>query len=99
MNPPDPDLLSINTATLWESCNLRQAVDALRRHNIRGIAPWRDRVAEAGVKEAARMIRDSGLTVTGGDADADCEYLVTFSATVTDKIGRASCRERVSRCV
>jgi sugar phosphate isomerase/epimerase len=64
-NPPDPDLLSINTATLWESCNLRQAVDALRRHNIRGIAPWRDRVAEAGVKEAARMIRDNGLTVTG----------------------------------
>src|SRR5262245_18490916 len=65
VNPPDPELLSINTATLWESCNLRQAIDALRRHNIRGIAPWRDRVAEAGVKEAARMIRDNGLTVTG----------------------------------
>jgi sugar phosphate isomerase/epimerase len=65
MNPPDPDLLSINTATLWESCNLRQAVDALRRHRIQGIAPWRDRVADAGVKEAARMIRDNGLTVTG----------------------------------
>ena len=65
MNPPDPALLSINTATLWESCNLRQAVDALRRHDIRGIAPWRDRVAEAGVKEAARMIRDNGLVVTG----------------------------------
>ena len=65
MNPPNPDLLSINTATLWESCNLRQAIDGLRRHNIHGIAPWRDRVAEAGVKEAARMIRDNGLTVTG----------------------------------
>jgi sugar phosphate isomerase/epimerase len=63
--PPDPGLLSVNTATLWESCNLRQALDALRRHDIRGIAPWRDRVAAVGTKEAARMIRDSGFVVTG----------------------------------
>jgi len=65
MTPPDPDLLSINTATLWESCNFRQAVDALRRQKIRGIAPWRDRVAAIGVKEAARIVRDNGLVVTG----------------------------------
>lgn len=65
MSAPNPELLSINTATLWESCNLRQAVDVVRRHRVRGIAPWRDRVAAAGVKEAAHMIRDSGLVVTG----------------------------------
>ncbi len=65
MTPPDPAALSINTATLWESCNLRQAVDALRRHRLRGIAPWRERIAELGVKEAARIIRDNGLVVTG----------------------------------
>jgi sugar phosphate isomerase/epimerase len=62
---PDPGLLSINTATLWESCDLRQAVEAIRRHGIRGIAPWRDRVAQAGLTEAARILRDSGLVVTG----------------------------------
>jgi sugar phosphate isomerase/epimerase len=65
MNSPDPELLSINTATLGEKRNLRREIDALRRHSIRGIAPWRDEVAEIGAKEAARMIRDNGLVVTG----------------------------------
>jgi sugar phosphate isomerase/epimerase len=65
MSPPNPELLSINTATVKEQCNLRQTVDALRRHNIRGISPWRDKVAEVGVKEAARLFRDNGLAVTG----------------------------------
>ncbi len=65
MNPPDPELLSINTATLGEKRNLRREIDALRRHDIRGIAPWRDEVAEVGAKQAARMIRDNGLAVTG----------------------------------
>jgi sugar phosphate isomerase/epimerase len=65
VNPPDPELLSINTATLGDKRNLRREIDALRRHNIRGIAPWRDEVGEIGAKQAARMIRDSGLVVTG----------------------------------
>ena len=65
MNSPDPALLAINTATLGEKRNLRREIDALRRHNIGGIAPWRDEVAETGAKEAARMIRDNGLVVTG----------------------------------
>jgi len=65
VNPPDPALLALNTATLGEKRNLRREVDALRRHNIGGIAPWRDEVAETGAKEAARMIRDNGLAVTG----------------------------------
>jgi sugar phosphate isomerase/epimerase len=62
---PDPALLSINTATLWESCDLRQAAEAIRRHGIRGIAPWRHRVAEAGLPDAARIVRDNALVVTG----------------------------------
>jgi sugar phosphate isomerase/epimerase len=65
MNPPDPELLSINTATLGEKRDLRREIDALRRHNVRGIAPWRDEVGEVGAKQAARMIRDGGLVVTG----------------------------------
>jgi sugar phosphate isomerase/epimerase len=65
MNPPNPELLSINTATLGEKRNLRREIDALRRHDIRGIAPWRDEVGEIGAKAAARMIRDNGLAVTG----------------------------------
>ena len=65
MNPPDPELLSINTATLGDKRNLRREIEALRRHNIRGIAPWRDEVGEIGAKQASRMIRDNGLVVTG----------------------------------
>src|SRR4051812_3461518 len=65
MSEPDPSLLSINTATLRAQLSLPQIVDAVARHGIRGIAPWRDQVAAAGVKETARRIRDAGLVVSG----------------------------------
>ena len=64
-NPADPGLLSINSATVREQWTLRQLVEGLARQNIRGISPWRDKVAQAGLKESAKMIRDNGLTVTG----------------------------------
>jgi sugar phosphate isomerase/epimerase len=56
--------LSINTATIKKS-SLHEAVAALVRAGIPGIAPWRDRIAEIGVAEAAKLIRGNGLTVTG----------------------------------
>src|SRR2546422_781685 len=64
-HPPDPDLLSLNTATVREKWNLRQMIEGCARHRIRGISPWRDKLAEMGVKEAARAVRGNGLTVTG----------------------------------
>jgi sugar phosphate isomerase/epimerase len=64
-SPPDPALLSINTATVRAQWALPQIIAALSRHGIRGISPWRDQVAAAGVKETARRIRDAGLVVTG----------------------------------
>lgn len=63
--PPDPDLLSLNTATVREKWSLRQMIEGCARHGIRGISPWRDKLAEIGAKEAAKMIRAHGLTVTG----------------------------------
>ena len=65
INPPDPGLLSLNTATVREKWNLREMIEGCSRRGIRGISPWRDKLAELGVKEAARLIRDNGLTVTG----------------------------------
>ncbi len=62
---PDPALLSLNTATVRERWNLKQMIAGCARHGIRGISPWRDKLAEFGAKEAAKMIRDHGLTVTG----------------------------------
>jgi sugar phosphate isomerase/epimerase len=63
-SPPDPALLSINTATLHGK-SLREAVEACRRHRIEGISPWRDKVQAIGVKEAARILRDNGMKLSG----------------------------------
>ncbi len=65
MSAPDPELLSLNTATVRQQWNLADIIAGCTRHNIRGISPWRDQVDQLGVKEAARRIRDAGLTVTG----------------------------------
>jgi sugar phosphate isomerase/epimerase len=62
---PDPRRLSLNTATVKTRWSLAQAIDGCARHGVRGIAPWRDKLAELGTAEAARRIRAAGLTVTG----------------------------------
>jgi sugar phosphate isomerase/epimerase len=63
--PPDPSLLSINTATLRVQWRMPEIIVGLARHGIRGIAPRRDQVAAAGLDDTARRIRDAGLTVSG----------------------------------
>ncbi len=62
---PSAKALSLNTATVSTRWNLQQCVDGCLRHGIGGISPWRDKLHEAGVADGARMIRQSGLTVTG----------------------------------
>lgn len=63
--PVAPERASLNTATVREQWDLRECIEGCVRHGIGGIAPWRDKLAECGVKEAARMIAESGLVVTG----------------------------------
>ena len=65
INPANPEFLSLNTATVREKWSLRQMIEGCSRHRIRGISPWRDKLAEMGAKQAATIIRDHGLTVTG----------------------------------
>ena len=65
MASPDPQRLSLNTATVRERWNLAQMIDGCARHGIRGISPWRDKLDELGAAEAARRIRAAGLAVTG----------------------------------
>ena len=62
---PSPDLLSLNTATVRAQWTLAQIIEGCARHQIRGISPWRDQVAQLGLKETARRIRDAGLQVSG----------------------------------
>ena len=63
--PPPAAKLSLNTATVGRQWNLRQMIEACARHDVRGISPWRDKLAELGVEEAARLVRANGLAVTG----------------------------------
>ena len=65
MNAPDPAKLSLNTATVRKQWTLAQAIEGCARHGIRGIAPWRDKLAEMGLKAATKAIEANGLTVTG----------------------------------
>ena len=65
MDTPDRSLLSINTATLRKQWDLRDIIAGLAQMRIRGISPWRDQVAAAGLKDSALRIRDAGLSVTG----------------------------------
>jgi len=57
--------LSLNTATVRKQWNLAQIIDGCARHEIRGIAPWRDQVATLGLSKTVSLVKKHGLTVTG----------------------------------
>ena len=65
MAEPDSRLLSLNTATVRAQWDLPAIIAGCARHGIRGISPWRDQVAKAGLKESAARIRDAGLVLSG----------------------------------
>ncbi|MDE0335391.1 MAG: TIM barrel protein, partial [Defluviicoccus sp.] len=74
---PGIEKLSINQITTRDQWTLREAIEGYARHGVRGITVWRDKLAECGVSEAARLLDDRGMTVTGlcrggmfGGADA-----------------------------
>ena len=62
---PNAGQMSLNTATVREQWTLTEAIEGCERHGITGIAPWRDKLQECGVKEAAELIRDHDLRVSG----------------------------------
>jgi sugar phosphate isomerase/epimerase len=57
--------LSINLATTRGSWGFAEAVDGCLRHGITAISPWRDQVQAIGLEQAARIVRDNRLRVTG----------------------------------
>jgi sugar phosphate isomerase/epimerase len=58
-------LMSLNAATVRQRWTLREIIEGCARHGIGGIAPWRDQIAECGLEDAARLIKDAGLLVSG----------------------------------
>ncbi|MBY3986998.1 sugar phosphate isomerase/epimerase [Rhodococcus fascians] len=55
--------LSLNTKTT-NAWTLKQSVDGAARAGLGAVAPWRDRIHEAGVGESAKLISDAGLRVS-----------------------------------
>jgi sugar phosphate isomerase/epimerase len=74
--PYDVSRLSLNQITT-RSWSLPEAVEGCLRAGVPVISPWRDKVAEVGLTEAARLLRESGLRVhslhVGGDFPAASE--------------------------
>lgn len=61
----DTKLMSLNAATVRQKWNLAEIIEGCARHNIGGIAPWRDQIEECGLSQAAKQIKDAGLQVSG----------------------------------
>lgn len=61
--------LSINTATVrkagGQDLPLTQILDAVARHGIPAISPWRDQVAAVGLKTVSAQVKALGLKLSG----------------------------------
>jgi sugar phosphate isomerase/epimerase len=86
--------LSINSATT-KKWTLAQVVEGCVRAGIPAIGPWRDRVEEAGLDKAARLIKDAGLRVsslcrggflTAADAEGQAAALADNRAAILEAV-------------
>lgn len=57
--------ISLNLATTRQVWGFAEAVDGCLRAGITAISPWRDQIAAIGLDEAARIVRENKLQVTG----------------------------------
>ena len=61
----DHHWLSLNTATVRVQWKLDRIIAECAQRGIRAICPWRDQVAAVGLDTVARLVRDSGLELSG----------------------------------
>ena len=59
------EALSINTATVRKQWALDRIIEECARRDIRAISPWRDQVAAVGIDRIARLLRDTGIQLSG----------------------------------
>ena len=87
--------LSINTATIRKSLSidlpLPDIIEACARRGIRGISPWRDQVAAAGLANISRLVRSHGLELSG--------YCRGGMFTTTDRAGLHAAQDDNRRAV
>ncbi|HET8704112.1 sugar phosphate isomerase/epimerase [Castellaniella sp.] len=61
----DHALLSLNTATVRKQWRLDRIIDECARRGIHAISPWRDQVADVGLEIVARLLRTTGVGLSG----------------------------------
>jgi sugar phosphate isomerase/epimerase len=61
----DVQWLSINTATVRKQWTLDQIIEGCARRSIRAISPWRDQVAAIGLDTTARLLKETGIGLSG----------------------------------
>jgi len=61
----DHHWLSLNTATVRVQWKLDRIIAECAQRGIRAICPWRDQVAAIGLDTVARLVRDTGLALSG----------------------------------
>jgi sugar phosphate isomerase/epimerase len=61
----DQSCMALNTVTVRKQGDLQAIIDACLRHKIPAIVPWREQVAELGLRAASRAIERAGLIVPG----------------------------------
>lgn len=61
----DHALLSLNTATVRRQGDLAAIIEACAQAQIRAISPWRDQVAAIGLDRTVRLVKDTGLVLSG----------------------------------
>jgi sugar phosphate isomerase/epimerase len=60
----DERQLCLHQVTVLQRWSTREFIEGTAQHGISAIALWRDKLAECGIGEAARMLMDQDLTVT-----------------------------------
>ena len=63
MPPPDLGRLSLNQKTT-NNWSVREAAEGCVRAGLPWIGLWRDKIAETGLEESARIVREAGLRVS-----------------------------------
>ena len=58
-------VISLNLATTRPQWGFAEAVEGCLRHGITAISPWRDQIDAIGLDEAARIVKENKIRVTG----------------------------------
>ncbi|GHA23733.1 xylose isomerase [Devosia pacifica] len=59
------NIISLNLATTRQQWGFAEAVEGCVKAGITAISPWRDQIEAIGLDEAARLVREHSLRVTG----------------------------------